>query len=71
MSTRGLDRNGFRNALVVMVVAMVTVSILAVGAFAIGAFDRAVEPELTNRTRLIGLSGWIITCPRFWRILTR
>jgi len=38
-----------------MVAAMVTASIIAVGAIAIGAFDRAVEPELTNRTRLIGL----------------
>jgi len=54
VSSRGLDRDGFRNGLVGMVAAMVTASILAVGAFAIGAFDRAVEPEMTNRTRLIG-----------------
>lgn len=55
MSTRGLERDRFRNGLIGMVAAMVTASILAVGAFAVGAFDRAVEPELTNRTRLIGL----------------
>jgi predicted MFS family arabinose efflux permease len=37
-----------------MVAAMVTASVVAVGAIAIDSFDRAVEPELTNRTRLIG-----------------
>jgi predicted MFS family arabinose efflux permease len=37
-----------------MVAAMVTASVVAVGAIAFDAFDRAVEPELTNRTRLIG-----------------
>jgi MFS family permease len=33
---------------------MVTASVIAAGVVAIAAFDRAVEPELTNRTRLIG-----------------
>jgi predicted MFS family arabinose efflux permease len=51
---RGLDRDGLRTRLIGMLVAMVTVSVVAVGATAIAAFDRAVEPELVNRTRLIG-----------------
>jgi predicted MFS family arabinose efflux permease len=51
---RGLDRDGLRTRLIGMLVAMVTASVIAVGAIAIAAFDRAVEPELANRTRLIG-----------------
>jgi len=54
VSARGLDRDGLRSRLIGLVAAMVTASVVAVGAIAIDAFDRAVEPELTNRTRLIG-----------------
>jgi predicted MFS family arabinose efflux permease len=58
MSARGLDRDGSRTglsgSLAAMVTAMVIASVVALGAAAIVAFDRAVEPELANRTRLIG-----------------
>ncbi|MFV2033916.1 MAG: MFS transporter [Halocynthiibacter sp.] len=49
-----IDRNNLRNRLMVMVLAIVLASILAVGYAAVSAFDRAVAPELANRTRLIG-----------------
>ena len=51
---RGLDRDGLRARLIGMLVAMVTASVVVVGAAAVTAFDRAVEPELANRTQLIG-----------------
>lgn len=51
---RGLDAAGLRTRLIGILVALVTASVIAVGAAAIAAFDRAVEPELINRTRLIG-----------------
>jgi len=51
---RGIDRDSLRARLILMLAAMVTASVLAVGYAAISAFDRAVEPELANRTRLIG-----------------
>ncbi len=54
MNARGLDRTGLRARLIGILVAMVTASVMTVGAAAITAFDRAVEPELVNRTRLIG-----------------
>jgi predicted MFS family arabinose efflux permease len=52
--SRGLDRDSLRTRLIGTVLAMVTASVFVVGAAAIGAFNRAVEPELANRTRLIG-----------------
>jgi hypothetical protein len=52
--TRNLDRDSLRGRLILMLAAMVAASVLAVGYAAISAFDRAVEPELANRTRLIG-----------------
>ena len=54
MNARGLDRAGLRTRLIGLLGAMDTASVVAVGAAAIAAFDRAVEPELANRTRLIG-----------------
>lgn len=51
---RSLDRAGLRARLIGMVAALVTASVLVVGFAAVSAFDRAVEPELANRTRLIG-----------------
>lgn len=51
---RGLDRTGLRARLTGMLVALVTASVLTLGLAAVAAFDRAVEPELANRTRLIG-----------------
>ena len=51
---RSIDRDSLRGRLILMLAAMVTASVLAVGYAAISAFDRAVEPELANRTRLIG-----------------
>ena len=52
--SRGIDRDSLRSRLILMVAAVVAASVLAVGSAAISAFDRAVEPELGNRTRLIG-----------------
>lgn len=52
--TYDLDRAGLRSRLIQIVAAIVMASVLAVGAASIAAFDRAVEPELANRTRLIG-----------------
>ena len=51
---RSLDRTGLRARLIGILVVLVTASVVTVGAAAIAAFDRAVEPELVNRTRLIG-----------------
>ncbi|MGR3715379.1 MAG: MFS transporter [Thermohalobaculum sp.] len=48
-----IDRDGLRGRLILMLAALVTASVLAVGFAAISAFNRAVEPELANRTRLI------------------
>ena len=53
-AARSLDRDNLRGRLILMLAAMVAASVLAVGYAAISAFDRAVEPELANRTRLIG-----------------
>lgn len=49
-----LDRSGLRTRLIQILAAIVSASVLAVGVASIAAFDRAVEPELANRTRLIG-----------------
>lgn len=54
VSSYVLTHGGLRTRLIQILVAIVTASVLAVGAASIVAFDRAVEPELTNRTRLIG-----------------
>lgn len=48
------DREGMRIRLILMVAISVILSVTAVGAVAISAFDRAVEPELSHRVRLIG-----------------
>lgn len=52
--SHGIGRSELRGRLILVLTAMVALSVLAVGAAAIVAFDRAVEPELANRTRLIG-----------------
>ena len=49
-----IDRDSLRSRLILMLAAIVTTSVLAVGFAAVSAFDRAVQPELANRTRLIG-----------------
>jgi MFS family permease len=49
-----LDPAPIRARLIGMLTAIVTVAVVALGFFAITAFDRAVKPELANRTRLIG-----------------
>jgi len=49
-----LDRNGMRVRLIVMVAISVLLSVVAAGAIALAAFDRAIEPEMNNRVRLIG-----------------
>ncbi|HMA13437.1 MAG TPA: hypothetical protein VKP12_01545, partial [Kiloniellaceae bacterium] len=54
VSGYALTHGGLRSRLIQILVAIVTASVLAVGAASIVAFDRAVEPELANRTRLIG-----------------
>ncbi|WP_119458275.1 MFS transporter [Rhodospirillaceae bacterium SYSU D60014] len=51
---RGFDHVRVRARLIGMLTAIVTASVLALGLTAITAFDRAVAPELANRTRLIG-----------------
>ena len=52
---RTIDQEGFRTQLAVVLLAGVVASVVAVGAAALAAFDRAVGPELSNRTRLIGV----------------
>lgn len=54
VSGYALTHGGLRTRLIQILVAIVTTSVLAVGAASIVAFDRAVEPELANRTQLIG-----------------
>lgn len=49
-----IDRAGLRSRLIVALAAVVIASVTAVGLAAIAAFDRAIEPELNNRTQLIG-----------------
>lgn len=51
---KGFDPAPIRARLIGMLTAVVTIAVLALGLFAISAFERAVEPELANRTRLIG-----------------
>jgi predicted MFS family arabinose efflux permease len=50
----GLDGGSLRPRLVVALTATIIASVVAVGVATVAAFDRAVEPELANRTRLIG-----------------
>src|SRR3546814_4834920 len=52
--TYDVSRGGLRTRLIQILAAIATASVLTVGAASIAAFDRAVEPELANRTRLIG-----------------
>src|SRR3546814_5298704 len=54
LSTYDVSRGGLRTRLIQILAAIATASVLTVGAASIAAFDRAVEPELANRTRLIG-----------------
>lgn len=49
-----LDSGAFRVRLIVLVAGGVAAAVLAVALAAVLAFDRAVAPELENRTRLIG-----------------
>lgn len=51
---RTLERAGLRARLIGMVVGVTALSVLLLGITALSAFDRAIEPELANRTRLIG-----------------
>lgn len=51
---RSFDRESLRGRLILMLAAIVAASVIAVGISAVSAFDRAVAPELANRTRLIG-----------------
>lgn len=53
-SGRDLDSARIRARLIAMLSVVVTAAVLALGLFAMTAFDRAVAPELANRTRLIG-----------------
>ncbi len=53
-AARDTYRDGLRVRLVQVLAATLIASVLAMCAAAISDFDRAVEPELTNRTRLIG-----------------
>jgi MFS family permease len=53
-ATYDIQRGGLRSRLIQILAAIVITSVLAAGVASIAAFDRAVEPELANRTRLIG-----------------
>jgi len=53
VSSGRIDRDRLRGRLTLMLATLVTASVLAVGFAAVSAFNRAVEPELANRTRLI------------------
>lgn len=53
-AARDTYRDGLLGRLVQVLAAILTASVLAMCAVAIVDFDRAVEPELANRTRLIG-----------------
>jgi len=52
--TYDVNPGSLRTRLIQILAVIVTVSVVAVGAASIAAFDRAVEPELAKRTRLIG-----------------
>ena len=49
------DNVSLRARLIVILVAIIIVSVTAISAASVAAFDRGVEPELANRSRLIGL----------------
>jgi MFS family permease len=51
---RSIDPAGMRTRLIATLTLIVTMSVLALGLVAMIAFERSVEPELANRTRLIG-----------------
>lgn len=51
---RSFDRAHLRGRLILLLAVVVIASVVAVGFAALSAFDRAIEPELANRTRLIG-----------------
>lgn len=51
---QGLDTTRTRARLITVVAVLVTAAVMAVGAAALSTFERAVEPELNNRARLIG-----------------
>jgi len=51
---RVLDNVSLRSRLIAILVAIIVISVMALSAASVTAFDRAVEPELENRSRLIG-----------------
>ena len=53
-SVRSLDNVSLRTRLIGVLVAITITSVIALSAAAIAAFDRAVDPELANRSQLIG-----------------
>jgi MFS family permease len=53
-SSPSLDRGSLRAKLIAIVTLIVITSVLALGVASLFAFDRAVEPELASRERLIG-----------------
>jgi MFS family permease len=53
-SVRVLDNVSLRTRLIVILVAIIIASVMALCAASVATFDRAVEPELANRSRLIG-----------------
>lgn len=53
-SVRVLDNVSLRTRLVLILVAIIIASVTALSAASVTAFDRAVEPELANRSWLIG-----------------
>ncbi len=53
--TELLDRDRLRARLLAVLAVLITATVVAVGVVSVRAFDRAVEPELANRARLIGV----------------
>ena len=51
---RILDNVSLRSRLIAILVAIIVVSVMALSTASVTAFDRAIEPELANRSRLIG-----------------
>jgi hypothetical protein len=52
--TPRFDRAQIRARLIGLLAALVVAPVVVLGLASVAAFDRAIEPELANRTRLIG-----------------
>ena len=48
------DNDNLRSRLIAILVSIIVASVMALSAVSIAAFDSAIEPEMGNRSRLIG-----------------